>query len=114
MLDDDFKNLKRSAIVIKPAQPFLNWLLENDPEINLNLVDLEGDIYLLDDFETIEQIEQWLMKNFNELFAEQLFIWHADETMWPENRTFKMFKEWFRYSLHTMVFDTQKGMIEKL
>jgi hypothetical protein len=114
MLDEDFKNLRRSAIVIKPAQPFLDWLQKHDPEMIIYDDMQQGDIYLLPDLETIEQIEKWLKKNFDELFAEQLFNWYVDETMWPENRTFKMFKEWFQYSLHTMVFDTQQGMIEKI
>jgi hypothetical protein len=32
MFDDYFKNLKRSAIVITPQQPFFNWLLAHDPK----------------------------------------------------------------------------------
>lgn len=73
----------------------------------------EGDIYLLPDFETTQQMESWLKKNFDELFSEQLHNWYTDESMWPQNRTFKMFGEWFSYSLYTMIFDTQKGFIEK-
>ncbi len=29
-------------------------------------------------------------------------------------RTLKMFKEWFDYSMHTMVWDTEEDDIEKL
>lgn len=114
MLDDDYKNLKRSAIVIKPLQPFFDWLLSHDPGMNITEEIGEATVYLLPDFETIREIEKWLKKNFNELFSEQLFQWYIDESMWPKKRTFKMFGEWFEYSLHTMIFDTQKGFIEKL
>ena len=48
----------------------------------------EATVYLLPDFETIQEIETWLKKNFVELFAEQLFQWYIDESMWPQNRTY--------------------------
>lgn len=113
MLDDDFKNLKRSAIVIKPRKPFIDWLLKHDPDMIITEEIKEATIYLLPDYETTKEMENWLKKNFNELFTEQLFQWYIDEGMWPKNRTFKMFSDLFEYSLHTMIFDTQKGFIEK-
>lgn len=114
MLDDDFKNLKRSAIVIKPRQPFIDWLLHHDPAMIITEEISEAAIYLVPDFETLQEIETWLKKNFAELFEEQLFQWYIDESMWPPDRTYKMFGEWFEYSLHTMIFDTQKGFIDKI
>lgn len=59
-------------------------------------------------------MQQWLKRNFRELFEEELFGWYTDETMWPANRSFRLFGEWFSYSLFSMIFDTQRGMIEKL
>ncbi len=114
MLDEDFKNIKRSALVIKAQQPFIDWLLFHDPQMKVDGDMFEGEVYLLPDYETKEQMVNWLKKNFNVLFAEQLNNWYIDETMWPQNRTFKMFNEWFSYSVYTMVFDTQKGFIEKI
>ena len=114
MLDDYFKNIKRSAIVLTPQQPFFDWLLLHDRATVIDDEMKEGEIYLLPDYETKTAIENWLKKNFNELFEEQLHHWYIDETMWPQKRTFNMFKEWFSYSLHTMGFDTQKGFIEKI
>ena len=114
MFDDLFKNPKRSAIVITPQQPFFNWLLAHDPETIVDDEMKKGEVYLLPDFETRHEMENWLKKNFDELFEEQLHNWYVDETMWPQNRTFRMFNEWFSHSLHTMIFDTQKGFIEKI
>ncbi len=73
-----------------------------------------GNIYLLPDYETKQEMQQWLKRNFRELFEEELFGWYTDETMWPANRSFRLFGEWFSYSLFPMIFDTQRGMIEKL
>lgn len=114
MLDDDFKNLKRSAIALTRKQPFFDWLLAHDADTIIDNEIRAGTIYLLPDYETKQQMEGWLRKNFNELFEEELFGWYTDENMWPQHRTFKMFGEWFSYSLYPMVFDTQKGYIEKI
>lgn len=114
MFDDYFMNVKRSAILLTPRQPFFDWLLHHDPAIIIAEEHKEGEIYLLPDFETKKQMTSWLRKNYDELFTEQLHNWYVDETMWPQHRNFKIFEEWFAFSLHTMVWDTQKGFIEKL
>jgi hypothetical protein len=36
-----------------------------------------------------------------------------DETVWVKNRTFKLFKDWFDYSIHTMIWDTMDEPIDK-
>jgi hypothetical protein len=33
--------------------------------------------------------------------------------MWPENKTYKMFQEWFDVEFHSMVFDLLQSDIEK-
>ena len=113
MFDDYFKSLQRSAIIITPQQPFFDWLVMHDPETVITDEMKEGEVYLLPGYETRQQMESWLKKNFDELFAEQLNNWYVDETMWPQKRTFKMFCDWFDYSLHPIIVDTQKGWIEK-
>jgi hypothetical protein len=114
MFDDEFKNLKRSAMVIIPRQPFIDWLRSHDPHMQVYDGMLEGEVYLLPDYETKKAIEKWLKRNFDTLFTEQLNNWYLDEDMWPQSRSYKMFGEWFSYSLYTMIFDTQKGFIEKI
>ncbi len=102
-----FNNVTRTALVLKPKQPFKDWLNSIEPgDSDLELV-TEGDVYLLPDYEEKAQMENWLKKHFDEIFSDQLNNWYIEEDMWPQNRTLKMFKEWFEYSLHTMIWDTQ-------
>lgn len=108
-----FENLHRSALLIKKQQPFFDWLLHYDAEMKIDEEVKEGEVYLLPDFETIKQMESWLKKNFDQIFSDQLNGWYTDEGMWPQHRTFKIFQEWFSYSLHTMIWDTQSGDITK-
>lgn len=114
MFDEDFKCLKRSAIVIIPKEPFFDWLLIHDAEMVIDAEMKTGNIYLLPDYETTQEMEKWLRKNFDELFEEELHGWYTDEAMWPPKRNFKMFVEWFSYSLYPVILDTQQGSIEKL
>ena len=113
MFDEYFKHLHRSAIVLSPQQPFFDWLLSHDSEMIIDDDVKAGEVYLLPKRESKTQMENWLKKNFEELFSEQLHNWYIDETMWPQKRTFKLFGEWFSYSLYTLVCDTQEGFIEK-
>ncbi len=95
MFDEYFRCLRRSAIVITPQQPFFDWLVSHDPETLIDEEIREGTVYLVPEYETNTRMENWLKKNYAELFEELLFNWYTDEDMWPQKRNFKMFKEWF-------------------
>lgn len=101
-------------MVLKAKQPFFDWLKSIDPMDKPEEMVAEGDVYLLPDYDEVKKVENWLKKNFNEIFEDQLNNWYIDEEMWPQKRTFKMFNEWFDYSLHTMIWDTQEKFIEKV
>ena len=52
--------------------------------------------------------------NFNIIFENELKNIYTDETLWPSDRTLKMFKEWFDVEYHSPVFDTVEEPIRKL
>ena len=113
-LGEYFQNVRRTALLVKPKQPFFDWLIKIDPEDEiLPEESIEGDLYLLPDFEDRKQMERWLKINFDDFFAEQLYGWYTDETYWVQDRTYKMFTEWFEISFCTMVWDSVEGQIEK-
>jgi len=63
--------INRSAVVVKPAQPFLDWLHRVDPTSgHLSLDDLrrEPTIYLLPEWETDEEALDNLADVSNEIF----------------------------------------------
>jgi hypothetical protein len=108
-----FENVRRSALVVKHKQPFIDWLQQLDPEGVYSRINDDPDVYLLPDFDEIKEIESWLKKNFDLIFTDQLNNWYINDSLWVKNRTFKMFKEWFDYSLHTMIWDTLEEPIDK-
>jgi len=88
--------INRSALLVKPAQPFLEWLHRVDPtsaHLTLGDLALEPTIYLLPEWET------------NEIFEEQLDGWYRVPTVWPAARDLRAFLLWFDCSFHSMVVD---------
>ena len=102
------ETINRSALVVKPAQPFLDWLHRVDPtsaHLTLDDLRLEPTIYLLPEWETEEEARQHLAEVSNEIFEEQLNGWYRVPSVWPATRDLKVFLLWFDCSFHSMVVD---------
>jgi hypothetical protein len=100
--------INRSALVVEPAQPFMDWLHRVDPtSAQLTLEDLrqEPTIYLLPEWETQEEALQHLTDVSSEIFEEQLNDWYRVPSVWPEDRELNAFLCWFDCSFHSMVVD---------
>jgi len=100
--------LNRSAVVVKPRQPFLDWLHGADPTSHHpTLRDLarEPTIYLLPEWDTEAELEKALREVREEIFCEQLAGWFNDTATWPKDRGFEAFCRWFEYQHHSMLID---------
>jgi hypothetical protein len=109
--EDDFKEnfIDRIAIIVKPLQPFLDWLFKLYPEHADEK--FEVNTYLLS--EDIEDVEAWLKKKYDKLFMIELEAWHTNKKEWPQKRNYKMFKQWFQVEVSTMVYDLEKEPVYK-
>ncbi len=110
---DDFEEnyINRSAIIIKPQQPFLDWYSNLYPENDFEIGNKETNIYLVDD--TIDDVEKWLKKKFDKFFIMELDEWHDNKKEWPQKRNYKMFNLWFRVEISEMIYDLEKEPILK-
>ena len=102
------KTITRSALVVKPAQPFLDWLHRVDPtstQLTLDDLRLEPTIYLLPEWDTEDEALQLLAEVSNEIFEEQLNGWYRVPPVWPAARDLKTFLLWFDCSFHSMGVD---------
>jgi len=100
--------LNRSAIVVKPKQPFLDWLHGADStssDLTLGELALEPAIYLIPECDTPEEVADVLLELCEEIFVEQLAGWFNDTTTWPPDRGFDVFCRWFDYQHHSMLID---------
>jgi len=99
---EDDEVLDKNAIILRPRKPLIDWVKgiseENEDEFFLN----DSNVYLVND-----EVgpEEWLEDHYDELFERELELWYLDEEIWPKNRTFTMFKKWFKIDYSIMVYD---------
>ena len=100
--------INRTAIVVMPRQPFLDWLHRADPTSGgLSLEDLrrEQTVYLLPECENEEEAREWLKEMCGQIFEEQLDGWYRVPSSWPSRRDLGTFDRWFEWSFHPVVVD---------
>lgn len=100
--------LNRSAVVVTPRQPFLDWLHTADPtsaDITLEELSNEPSIYLIPECDTREEVADTLRELCEQIFIEQLDGWYRDTTTWPKDRSFDVFCHWFYYRHHSVLID---------
>jgi hypothetical protein len=113
-----FPLVERCAIVVKPKQPYLDWIIKQDPSFKISLEEIQRDcrLYLFPGFEeedVIETaIEKYLKVNYEDIFLSELSAWYTDEKMFPKIN-YPLFSDWFEISINTMIFDTVDGPIDK-
>lgn len=109
---DDFEEnyINRYAIVLKPKQPFFEWINNLYPDDKISQIE-EVNIYLVDD--DIDDLEKWLQKKFDKFFVMELNDWHTNKKGWPQKRNYKMFKQWFQVDVSSMIYDLEKRPVMK-
>ena len=105
--------IDRNAILVKPLKPLFDWLNALYPTEPPITGKVEGTIYLLKEHDTNEEIEDWLSKNYEFIFKNELNEWHTDPAAWPPHRSIQLFKQWFTYEIHSMVLDIEEEDITK-
>lgn len=106
--------LNRSAVAVRPKQPFLDWLksVEELEEKNLTLEQLDKTLYLVPDYEDPDDAEKVLKKVFDEIFCRELEAWYTDVDTWPKDRSLSVFRQWFDIEHFDVIEDVGTGSIE--
>jgi hypothetical protein len=107
-----FVTLNRSAVLLIARQPFLDWV-NRLPERNgrgpqtHETLNLKQDVFLTPDFDTEEDIREYVAAISPALFETKLEEWCEKEETWPPNRTLEMFWQWFEIDIHKQVIETE-------
>lgn len=97
--------LNRGVLIVRPRQPYHDWAARLDDSGIVSDPEDEKTVYLIPEFESDTEAWEVLEDVYAEIFERELEGWHTDESAWPQNRTFAMFKEWFDIELHSVVED---------
>ena len=99
----------RSAIVVKPKQPYADWadsLREpHEPPVNLASLCTELTIYLVDEIVSPGHLREILEVEYKDIFREQLHGWSRDDYQWPRVGDLDMFLDWFEVEWGSLIFD---------
>jgi hypothetical protein len=101
--------INRSAVIVTPRRPYLEWCREDDveglAESVFESLRAEPHIYLLPEYEDPESQHRVLDESWPRLFEAMLEGWVTDEALWPQDRTRAMFDEWFEVQMCSVVQD---------
>ena len=97
--------LNRAVLIVRPKQPFLDWAAQLDDSGVVPDAEGEQTAYLVPEFDDDDEAKRVLKRVFAEVFERELFGWHTDESSWPSNRNFALFRKWFVVELHSVVED---------
>jgi hypothetical protein len=97
--------INRCALIVRPAQPYIDWALGLDDSGVAPEPDSEVTIYLVPEFENDSEAEDVLELVYTEVFERELAGWHTDEAAWPVDRSLAAFKRWFKIEMHSVVED---------
>lgn len=108
--------INRTALIVTPKQPFVDWLNALDPAGGLTFAEVHEDttVFLLPD-EGFQEDQEELLKGFwEEIFEQVLWEWYTDAADWPEDRTYEKFRQWFDVKFHTGVVDLGDDPIQEI
>ena len=97
--------LNRTALVVRPAPPFVAWAASLDDAGTVPDVDGEQTVYLVPPFDDDADAQRVLKIVYARIFEQELFDWYTDETRWPQKRTLALFRQWFTLEWHTVIED---------
>ncbi len=82
------KLLKRTAIIVKPKEPYIMWANSLDADSVKLGEDFEPEhtVYLIEDIADSEMVEVEVMiePHYQFIFEEELNGWHRRENDWPD------------------------------
>lgn len=107
-----YDSVNRNAIIVQPKRPFFIWLNTLFPRSPIAGKD-ERTIYLVKQKDTVEDLEKWLVQNFDKIFKNELNDWHPKEEDWPQNRTYDMFTAWFDFDVQASVLDMEDSPLKR-
>ncbi len=101
-------DINRCAVWVTPRPPFLAWAEQCGDGVPYP-VGQERNVYLLPWFALESDIEEILEHYYDIIFESELGDWADDESLWPEARTYALFREWFDVEVSSCVVDLVAG-----
>ena len=103
--------INRSAVIIRPKEPYIQWAARLDDSGILPSATAEPSMYLMPEYDDDAGAWALLEHAFDAIFDTELEAWHTEPTDWPKNRSFSMFRDWFEITFVSLIEDLCEGPI---
>lgn len=105
------RTLNRSALIVLPKEPYLQWASELDEDSTQLAEDLRGrcSVYLVAPDPRDEQESAPIERYYKRIFEMELEAWHLDMDDWPASRDYRTFQQWFKVQALSIVVDLAAG-----
>lgn len=101
--------VNQAAVIVKVKQPYVDWAnkLPDNSGMVVSVEELNKSphTYLIPIYDMSPDIEAFAENVKPYIFENELNGWCTYEPWWPENRSPKMFDEWFDISISELIFD---------
>lgn len=107
--------VNRCALVVIPQQPYADWANSFDddgPTYSLDYHQKSPTIYLIDVPAEPDSLDVILKRRWKRIIEEELSAWMTDRAVWPQPRTYKMFRRWFDITLSDLLLDLGRDYLE--
>ncbi len=116
--DKLMQTINRLIAIIKPKQPFMDWI-ESTPgwDLDLSLDYIRDDCMalLIPEYGDNDKAMRYIERNCKFIFEMQLSGWYNDPAIWSKKRTLSVFRKWFDVEIHSLIYDmVEKGIIREL
>ncbi len=111
--------VNRSVVIVKPKQPFADWLATLDVEwpqdAPPSLMQLREDCnaFLIPPAEDVMDAKDYIRQHWQDIFEGELADWTEDESEWPAKRTPNIFQQWFEVELHSVLTDLCEDSLDR-
>jgi hypothetical protein len=107
MASSDIWFINRSLVVMRPREPFAQWIRQCDPAEPVEEQEIRSSVngYLIPDGLDASEALEWVRENSEMLFELALTDWSADEASWPTDRSGYALEEWFEIEFIDIVWD---------
>ena len=101
--------INRAAAIVIPTRELLDWInttpakLDKDYTLE-NLQKENTSVFLIPEFESIEQVQNWFKKDCKDALTELLLGWCTDQQFWPKV-DWQTFESFYEIRIEPMVFD---------
>jgi hypothetical protein len=104
--------IDREILIVRPKQPFLDWIKKNDSAFD-DSKPYEPGIFLIREAEDDEEAEEIIKEKAPAIFIQMLSDFTPDASKWPEETTYEMFREWFEIENCPTAYDLEPYPVSK-